>query len=221
MNEASSTLFSPCPLCREGTVAAARPNLYRCSVCGAEFAPAGNDRYKLVHCEPTYQIGQELACICRERILTHCLLGRIASKTEWEQMARGEELPAYRKYEELKRRFQSGNLPEEPATVAITPLREREIVHRVSRPVYTDEVHYRSKGQRVDEGALMLTNQRLVYKRGTHILDIALDEIAQVEAAPPGFVVVVGRDREHHYFYPPPLDPIFDALRAALGKKAA
>jgi len=219
------TLFEKCPLCGEGTINIAtkkmlvfsKLKIQACPICSAEFAAKDEDNYQLLYCEPRKVVGRKAhgQCGCRERIYRGCYLGVTLHKSEWEKIAEGGEAEFYEKFLEMSRKFLQGLLPTYPSGAVSLPLAKGEVIHYVSSPVYLDEVQP-SHGERADKGDFILTNKRIIYARDTETIVIPIEKVERVEETPPGFLVKEKNSFEPLYFFPPPYDPVFAAVRGVI-----
>lgn len=221
----TATLFERCPLCGEGTISMVKKRLLilskleiqPCPVCSAEFAPKGRDSYQLLYCEPSKVVGRKGHGQhgCRERVYRGCYLGVTLHKSEWEKIAQGGEAEFFEKFLEMSKKFLEGMLPTYPKSAVPFPLDKEEVVHYVSSPVYLDE-EQPSRGERADKGDLILTNKRIIFAHKTETIVIPVEKIERVEEAPPGFLVKKKDSYEPFYFFPPPYDPVFAAVKGVI-----
>ncbi|MFQ5836228.1 MAG: hypothetical protein ACE5HG_00050 [Candidatus Bathyarchaeia archaeon] len=221
----TATLFEKCPLCGEGTINIVTKKMFvfskleiqACPVCSAEFAAKDEDNYQLLYCEPRKVVGRKAhgQCGCRERIYRGCYLGVTLHKSEWEKIAEGGEAEFFEKFLEMSRKFLQGLLPTYPSGAVPLPLEKGEVVHYVSSPVYLDEVQP-SHGERADKGDFVLTNKRIIYTCELETIVIPIEKIERVEETPPGFLVKEKNSFEPLYFFPPPYDPVFAAVRGVI-----
>lgn len=219
------TLFKKCPLCGEGTINIvtrkmfifSRPEIQACPVCSAEFAAKGEDNYQLTYCEPRKVVGRKAHghCVCQERIYCGCYLDVTLRKSEWEKIAKGGEAEFFEKFLEMSQIFLQGLLPTYLSDVVPFPLEKGEMVHYVSSPVYMDEMQP-SQGERADRGEFILTNKRIIYARKQETIVVPIEKIEQVEETPPGFLVKEKDSYEPLYFFPPPYDPVFAAVKGVI-----
>jgi hypothetical protein len=142
-------------------------------------------------------------------------LGVTLHKSEWKKIAKGGEAEFFEKFLEMSQKFLQGVLPTYPRDAAPFPLEKGEVVHYVSSPVYTDEVQP-SKGERADRGDFILTNKRIIYTRETETIEIPIVKIERVEETPPGFLIKEKDSYEPLYFFPPPYDPVFAAVKGVI-----
>lgn len=223
----TATLFEKCPLCGEGTISIvkkkilvfSKSEIQACPVCSAEFAAKGRDSYELLYCEPSKVVGRKAhgQCSCRERIYRGCYLGATLHRSEWEKIAEGGEAEFFEKFLEMSQKFLQGLLPTYPSGAVSFPLERGEVVHYVSSPVYLGE-EQPSHGERVDKGVFILTNKRILYVRKPETIVIPIEKIERIEEAPPGFLIKEKDSFEPLYFFPPPYDPLFAAVRGVISK---
>lgn len=223
----TATLFEKCPLCGEGTINVitkrllilSKLEIQPCPVCSAEFAPKGRDSYQLLYCEPSKVVGRKGHGRhgCRERIYRGCYLGVTLHKSEWEKIAQGGEAEFFEKFLKMNQKFLKGMLPTYPRSVVSFPLEEKEVVHYVSSPVYLGE-EQPSHGEQADKGNFILTNKRIIFAYEAETIEIPIEKIERVEEAPPGFLIKEKDSFEPLYFFPPPYDPLFAAVRGVIRK---
>lgn len=221
----TATLFEKCPLCGEGTINLVTRKLFvlsklkiqPCPVCSAVFAAKGKDNYQLLYCEPSKVVGKKGHGQhgCRERIYRGCYLGVTLHKSEWEKIAQGGEVSFFEKFLEMNKKFLRGRLPTYPKNAVSFPLRKDEIVHYFSSPVYLGE-EQPSHGERADKGDFILTNKRIIFIYKAETIVIPIKKIERVEEAPPGFMIKQKDSFEPLYFFPPPYDPVFAAVKGVI-----
>ncbi len=73
-----------------------------------------------------------------------------------------------------------------------------------------------SKRESPDRGVLILTNRRIVYVRGPETIVVPIENIGHVEETLPGFLIKIKDSFEPLYFFPPPYDPVFAAVKGAV-----
>jgi len=220
MRTHETVLFEECPLCGQAKITLkkprilsfSKPKINSCPKCSAEFVARGEDRFKLVFCEPHKLVGKHN---CRDRVFRGCYLDAVLSKSEWEKIAQGGESLAFAKFLEIGEKFRRGLLPACPLGRLPFTLEHGEIVHYLSTPVYLGE-QKPSKGKTSDKGAFFLTNNRIIFVYAFGKFVIPLEIVERVEDSPPGFLVKEKVSFEPHYFFPPPYDLLFDAVLGAI-----
>ncbi len=73
-----------------------------------------------------------------------------------------------------------------------------------------------SHGELADRGELILTNKRIIYACELETIVIPIEKIEQVEETPPGFLIKEKDSYEPLYFFPPPYDPVFAAVKGVI-----
>lgn len=213
-------LFEKCPLCGQAKISMgkprrlpfSKPKINPCPECFAEFVARDADKFKLVFCEPHKLVGRHS---CRDRVFRGCYLDATLSKSEWEKVALGGESSEFAKFLETSAKFRRGLLPTYPSEELPFTLGPGEIAHYISFPVYLDEQEP-SKGKTSGRGNFFLTNKRIVFVHPSGTFVVPLENVERVEDSPPGFLVKEKDSFEPRYFFPPPYDPVLDAVLGAI-----
>jgi hypothetical protein len=172
-----------------------RRTVLTCGACGARFETAAGGTYRLARCDPRAVArarGLTGAAACAECI--PCLVGRILTQDEWARAC--------------------ATIHEPQAVAVELPSGGAEATIGVSEPVFREleEPSYRGSG------TLTVTTRRLVYTHDDRVWEVALEDVTEVAAAPPGFRLDVRGVPHPVYFFPPVGDRIADVIRRAASR---
>lgn len=226
MGDPKAVLFERCPLCGEGTIDVVTHRVFfissskilPCPICSATFIAKTKDRYQLAYCVPSKVVERRRSIHkCRDRVYCGCYLGATLHRSDWKKIAEGGESSAFENFLKASELFQSGSLPTCSSEGFPFSLEKGEVIHYVSSPVHVND-QQPSHGETADKCDLVLTNRRIILMLEIDTFDIPFENIEELKEATPGFFIRERGSFEPQYFFPPPYDPVFAAIKGAIHK---